>query len=254
MISKLKLFFFIALLINLGSSCKSDKGDKKNNTKENKTAQADTYHYVYSFEMKQPGSNELVSSGSSEMYLSEKAIRSETKLEVMGQNTEMVMIVKADSPKKMIMLNSKAKTYSIINPDDLKMGGEMVEKMNEMSNDSLTVLGKEKMNGYECTHLQIVTTVDVPESIKKMIGQESSVQEYWVSKDLPGSSMFDSWAESQPKMMRAMDSKIYQYGIPVKMVSKEGDEINMVMELKEAKGQNQDESFFKIPSGYTKNQ
>lgn len=251
---KLKLFLFIALLINLGSACKSDKKNQKSSTKEKKTIQTDTYHYAYSLQMKQPGSNKLTPSGSTEMYLSKKAVRSKVKMKVMGQNTEMLMIVKAENPKEFIMLNSKNKTYSIINPDDLKMGGEMGEKMKEMSQDSLTVLGKEKMNGYACTHLKIVTTVNVPESLKKMMGNSSSVKEYWVSKEIPGISLFNSWLKSQPKMMKGMDSEIYQYGVPVKMVSKEGDETNMVMELTAAKEQNPDKNLFEIPTGYTKNQ
>ncbi|SHF57725.1 protein of unknown function [Salegentibacter echinorum] len=251
MINEIKILFFAALLVITGTACKSDKEDRKKIAEVSTNEQADSYHYSYSFKMNQPGSDDLVSSGSSEMYLSEKALRSETKLEVMGQKTDMVMLVKADEPNKVIMLHDKSKTYSIFNPDDLKLGGEMAEKMKEMSNDSISVVGKEKMNGYECTHLKIITTANVPESIKQIVGQDSSVEEYWVSKEIPGSSMFDSWAKSQPKMMRGMNSEIYEYGIPVKMVSKEGDAINMVMELTEAKEQNRDKDLFEIPPGYT---
>lgn len=256
MTSKLKLFFFTVLLATMGFACKSesgsDKEDRKISPKVKTSAQANSYHYSYSFKMSQPGSDELDSPGLSEMFLSEQAVRSESNFEVMGQKVNMTMLIKANEPKKVIMLKDENKSYSIINSDDLKMGGAITEKIDKMYNDSISVLGTEKMNGYDCTHIKIVTTVNAPESVKKMVGHDSSVQEYWVSEEVPGSSMFNSWIKSQPKIMRSTNSKVYEYGIPVKMISKDGDAVNMVMELEEAKGINQDKSLFEIPSGYTK--
>ncbi len=203
---------------------------------------------VYQFKINE--GDGLKPAGKTKLYLSGDAIRSETEMQLFGQTTKMVMLANTDDPNKTILLDTEKKTYSKMDINEFA-DDKMVKQMQDMQKDSLVVVGEEKLNGYNCTKINIVTTLNISTAMAGIVGGEGkSVTQYWVTKDIPGYEKFKKLLESQPKIFNGSTAEIYQYGIPIKQVILESGEVNMVMELESIEQQSIPDSKFEIPSDY----
>ena len=79
----------------------------------------------------------------------------------------MIMLLLRDQPDKTFMLDEKNKTYSEI----LKNQG----KKDLEEEYEITVIGQEKVNGYNTTHIKAVSK-----------GSSKAEMEWWVSKEVAG--------------------------------------------------------------------
>lgn len=244
----------ILLLLPLGllMACNNDpKSASGSAAAENTSAgSGGKYLITYDYNMQMPGSDSIQPAGSVSLYLSDRAVRSEIKMLMFGSEGQpVVMIGHYDQPDKTIVLNMKNKTYSMM---DINMPDELQQKMAEMSSDTLIVIGKEEVDGYDCTHLKIVTTMNISSVLGSAIGDisEPSVTEYWVSKDVPGASLISTLIASRPEMVKGMDASVYKYGVPVKMAVN-GD-TKMLMTLTKAEEQDIPDEMFEIPKDYSK--
>jgi hypothetical protein len=89
--------------------------------------------------------------GLMKMYFFDGNSRTETNIEIPGMpgnGTMMIMITKKDSSDIIYIVNESSKTYTEMNSKAIK--AEVVKDEIE-----ITVLGKEKVNNYNCTHVKI---------------------------------------------------------------------------------------------------
>lgn len=84
------------------------------------------------------------------IYAQDGNSRSEINSNVAGMQINMVMLTLKSEADKVYMLDEKAKTYSEISTATAKD-----YKDAPLSDYTVTVLGKEKVNGYNCTHVRI---------------------------------------------------------------------------------------------------
>lgn len=193
----------------------------------------------------------MQSAGSIKIYFSGGAVRSEMDMHIMGQPMKMVMLARADHPDETLLLNTEKKTYSKMDMRGIA-DNEAVKKMQDMQKDSLTVVGKEQVNGYACTHVNVVTTVEISSALSGILGDSGkTVTQYWLTKDIPGYEQYQKMLESSPELLSGSTADIYQYGIPVKQVTLESGEATMSMELKSLDQQDIPDSKFEIPHDYT---
>lgn len=202
------------------------------------------------YQIKYKGEEGLKPAGSIKLYFSDGAVRSEMDMQTQGQPMKMTMLGNADNPNETLILNTEKKTYS-----KMDLGGiadnETVKKMQEMQKDSLVVVGEEQINGYACTQVNMVTTVEIPSALGGIIGgDDKTITQYWMTKDIPGYENYQRLLESRPELFSGSAADIYQYGIPVKQVTLESGEINMIMELKSVEQQDIPDSKFEIPDDY----
>jgi hypothetical protein len=174
-------------------------------------------------------------SGNIKTYINEESQRTEMSLVIpMMPNggMEMVTLMLKDNPGKIYKLNSKEKTYT-----ESDMNTEYKEKGPDEFD--ITVIGDEKVNDYNCKHIQI---------------KEKSMKtpmDMWVSTDVPNYERFSKMKGkySNAGMMEAWAKKGVK-GFPVKMkVNERG--MNMYMELVNVENKAVDASLFSL-DGYTK--
>lgn len=245
------LFAIIAFsaLIACSNTSKQEDAAKKNQQVETvNSSDGDDVFLLY--EIMAEVNDSLQPSGKASLYLSDNAIRSEITMLINGREMNMVMLANTDEPNKTILLSAETKTYTKMDLGEISDNATM-KKMKDMQKDSLTILDEEKINGYNCTKISIVTTLNTSSALAATIGGNGrSVTQYWMTKDIPGYEKTQQIFESQPKILNGKNAEIYQYGIPVKQVTTEEGKVTMIMELKTAEQQDIKASKFEIPKGY----
>jgi len=203
------------------------------------------------YQINYKGTEGMQSAGSIKIYFSAGAVRSEMDMHIMGQPMKMILLARADHPDETLLLNTEQKTYSKMDVSGIA-NNEAVKKMQDMQKDSLTVVGKEQVNGYACTQVNIVTTVEISSALSGILGDEGkTITQYWLTKDIPGYEQYQKMLEFSPELLSGNTADIYQYGIPVKQVTLESGKATMIMELKSLDQQDIPDSKFEIPDGYT---
>lgn len=240
------LFLYSAVGCSNSSNKERTEGQETSSVEK---ASGEDVILVYQIEYK--GEEGLKPAGNIKLYFSDGAVRSEMDMQIMGQRMKMTMLGHTDHPHETLMLNVEEKTYS-----KMDVGGiadnATVQMMQDMQKDSLIVVGEEQVNGYTCTRVNVVTTVEIPSALGDIIGDDGkTVTQYWLTKDIPGYEQYQKMLESSPELLSGSTADIYQYGIPVKQVTFESGEINMIMELKSLDQQDIPDSKFEIPDGYT---
>lgn len=246
------LLFSAGVLIACSSVSNQEDENKENQQTEttNKPSRNDLF---FMYEITAGVNGGLQPSGNANLYISDKAIRSEMNMRIQGMEMNMVMLANANEPNKTILLNAESKTYSKMDVSEFS-DNPMMKKMQEMQKDSLVVVGETETNGYHCTQVNVITTLNMSSGLANLAGGGETITEYWLTKDIPGYEKIQRLLKSQPKMLNGSNAEIYQYGIPVKYVIKEDGKVNMVMELKTAEQKDIPDSKFEIPDDYKEGQ
>lgn len=244
----------IALLFLCSFASCSNSSNKEEHTKSQEAGNVEKSSgedAIMVYQINYKGTEGMQSAGNIKIYFSDDAIRSEMDMHIMGQPMKMIMLARADHPNETLLLNTEEKTYSKMDISGIA-NNEAVKKMQDMQKDSLTVVGEEQVNGYACTHVNVVTTVEISSALSGILGDSGkTVTKYWLTKDIPGYEQYQKMLESNPELLSGSTADIYQYGIPVKQVTLESGEATMSMELKSLEQQDIPDSKFEIPDGYT---
>ncbi len=153
----------------------------------------------------------------------------------------MVMLLLNEQPDKTYILNEKDKTYFEM---PKRPGRE--EQENQEEDFDITIIGNEKINGYNCTRIRA--------SRKK--GGPKAEMEWWISREVPGYLEMKNFRTRQfntKSMYKALQEKGVE-GFPVKIwTTSPGRGRSMAMELELVKAEVMDipESRFSL-AGYTK--
>ena len=149
----------------------------------------------------------------------------------------MVLLSLKSQPGKIFLLNEMAKTYSE------GPASRNFDNKGEDEKYEITIVGKETVNGYNCTHLK---------SIRKDAGQTVAM-EWWVSQDVKGyKELFDVRTRqfSTEGLYKSMKEKNVE-GFPVKIRVLSGNKNQMEMELVKVEQLDIPESMFSL-EGLTK--
>ncbi len=179
----------------------------------------------------------------SKMYLTNNGEgRSEMNLPAMmgaKKGTALIVIGRMQQPHYSIILDDETKEYSL-NVIDTAFINSVREKY------QATKVGNETVNGYNCTHAKLVSTVG------SGMFKSTTTEDIWTSTDVPGYDIVRKATLQQnitPGMMKALNDAGCG-GFFVKMQS--GDKhYSMTMQLAKAEKQSFPASMFKIPSGYS---
>ncbi len=179
----------------------------------------------------------------SKMYLTNNGEgRSEMNLAAMmgaKNGTPLMVIARMNQPHYSAIIDDEKKAYSL-NVIDTSLINGIHGKY------EVTKLGNETINGYNCTHVKVVSTTG------SGMFKSSSTEEIWTSADVPGYDLVKKATLQQNVtlgMMKALNDAGCG-GFFVKMTS--GDKnYSMTMQLSKAEKQSFPASLFKIPSGYT---
>ena len=172
-------------------------------------------------------------SGTSKAYSRDGNTRSEITMtsQQMPAGFNRVTLILRDSVKKAFVLNETAKTYSVI---DLSTVSQMANDPGEFD---ITVIGKEKVNGYNCTH------------IKLKIKSSGSEEDVWLTAELPNFKQYMSVRSkfTSDGFFKALTAKGVA-GFPVRMmVTEHGG--SMQVDMVKAEMRNNPASLFSL-SGY----
>jgi hypothetical protein len=176
--------------------------------------------------------------GTSRTYSSDGDSRTESKMTASynGSDKPMVMTVLKlhNDPNAVYSLNETDKTYTVIDVSK-------VPNKDEQAEYEITVLGKERVNNYNCTHVK---------AVNKNTRHE---MELWLSKDI---TQYERYASIKNKYIA---SNLYKQlrekgaeGFVVRLVMSEERMGQMEMNLVKAEERNIDASMFNL-DGYTKN-
>lgn len=151
-----------------------------------------------------------------------------------GAPINMTSLILKDEPKRVYMLNEEKKTYTTF---DMKGTGSY----DDADNYEITVVGKEKVNNYNATHI-IVKEKD-----------RDRQQELWVSTEVPGYGMYTKIQNkyTHAGMYKAMEAKgVKGYAVRVK-AKDENNRFSLTMDLIKAETKAQPDNLFTL-AGYTK--
>jgi hypothetical protein len=169
--------------------------------------------------------------------------RSEMRINIPGASTnKMITIAHAGQPKYSVSLYTESKTYSLNVIDTSLINSNM-------ENYQVTKIGNETVQGYNCIHSKIVSTMG------RGMFKSSSTSDIWTSTDVPGYALYKKMMTAQnvtPKMMRALQQAGAD-GMFVKM-QVQGKEYSMTMLLISAEQKTFPASLFMIPAGYSQSQ
>ena len=182
-------------------------------------------------------------SGNSKTWHQDGNSRSEMDMNIPGlpagaMNT--VTITRQDKPYMITKLNTGNKTYTEISFEEY----EPQEKKSTEPYE-VTVVGKETINGYSCTHV-----------IAKFKNSGKMRNEWWTSKDVVGFPGFKGMKGTKYFDDDSFFAKMAEKGadgFPVRMkMSEAGMAGGMQMDLVKAEKKTNPASLFEIPAGYTK--
>lgn len=148
------------------------------------------------------------------------------------------IITKASSPDLAVMVNHRAKSYSVVN---LKTAAENAMLLDFDNNYTLAKLGSETILGYACEHIRLSSTTEKVDM--------------WVTRALGDFSTFRLLQSQNPHLSNTALSKTLTSGgvegFPVKIVQKNDNGLT-VMELRKIRPATLAASLFDVPAGYRK--
>jgi hypothetical protein len=173
--------------------------------------------------------------GTTKIYTRDGSSRSEINMaspQVPG-GYRWVSLTLKDKPQKSYMLNENARTYSEI---DLST---TAAKENDSTQYEVTVLGKEKVNGYNCTHVKVRKITSVNE------------EDIWVSAEVLNYKQYTSIKSKYTShgLLKALAAKGVA-GFPVRTIAAERGK-NIQIDLMKLEQRNNDASLFSL-GGYTR--
>ena len=181
-------------------------------------------------------------SGNTKTYTQNDNTRSEMLMNVPGLPAgaiNTVTLMRKDKPNMIVTLNHGNKTYSEMTYADAEPAERKTTEPFEV-----TVVGKETVNGYSCTHV-----------IAKFKNSGKVRNEWWTSNDVTGFPGFKGIKGSKYMDDDNFFSKMAEKGadgFPVRMKMSEGGAGSFQMDLVKAEKKNLEASLFEIPAGYAK--
>lgn len=175
-------------------------------------------------------------SGNMKMYYQDGNTRSDVAINAgqYGMNIQLSTLTLKAEPNNVYMVNDKDKSYSVTTVQESNDWKD--RPVNEYE---VTVLGKEKVNGYNSTHVLI-----------KVNGRTE--MEMWTTKEISGYADFSkikSKYTGKENMYKALADKGAE-GAPVRIKTSQGAQ-SMQMDLVKAENKTNPTSLFSV-SGYTK--
>lgn len=180
-------------------------------------------------------------SGNNKTYSMDGKSRMEMNFSIPGLPIGAINTITLRNPEKpnsIIKLNTSNKTYTEMSFEDYKPEEKKSDEPFEV-----TVVGKEKVNGYECTHV-----------IAKFKNSGKVRNDWWTSKEVPGFNNFKGVKGNKYLDDDNFFSKLAEKGaegFPVRMKMSETGAGTFQMDLVKAEQQKMDASLFEIPAGYT---
>ncbi len=179
----------------------------------------------YKMTMSRGQENGMVST--SKMMFSGSKIRVETNMAIAGTKIKQAMLMLPEKPNVMTMLDENAKTYR-----EVSTGQKTMDKV------TLKVVGKEKIQNFNCTHV-IVTVQNRP-------------MDMWTTKDISGyENMLAYWKSSISGGNDQMYTELKKAGAEGFVVKMQIPG-SMTMELVKYDAKPVSTSVFAIPAGYKK--
>jgi len=179
----------------------------------------------------------------SKMYLDNNGEgRSEMNLAAMmgaKNGSALIVIGRMQQSHYSIIVDDATKQFSLNVIDTA-----LINSVNQ--NYKATKVGNETVNGYNCTHAKLTSTVG------SGMFKSTRTEDIWTSTDVPGYDMVKKATIQQnitPGMMKALNDAGCG-GFFVKMASSD-KHYSMTMQLTKAEKQSFPASMFKIPNGYT---
>ncbi|TLU83233.1 MAG: DUF4412 domain-containing protein [Chlorobium sp.] len=184
------------------------------------------------------------------MFVSKDGLRYETSTAIkeIQSPVRMVMLSPAATPNLIYLINDAAKTYTVIDTDEMKKDLEKAGTKDFYEDAKIENLGNETVNGFNCTHIRITS--------------DKNVMEMWVSKEIIDYFTYAKMQSSRDRNMPTLAKKLKDAGLdgfPVRTrmsmtrtTAKGQEESAVVTELTKVERQGLDASLFKVPDGYVK--
>ena len=196
--------------------------------------------YYMEFKISSSG-KEANMSGAMKSYYQNENSRGEITMKVPqipgSGEISVVSLTLKDSPGKVFLLDEKNKSYT-----EIETGTDEDWKDAPESDYEVTVVGKENVNGYNATHVQILRK------------GSKTPQEYWTSKEVVNYTdmmKMKTKYTGKDNMMKALEAKGAN-GFPVRIkTTEQGNSIQI--DLMKAEKKSNPASLFSL-SGYTKSQ
>ncbi|MFN8299845.1 MAG: DUF4412 domain-containing protein [Chitinophagales bacterium] len=175
--------------------------------------------------------------GTMVVYSQNGNTRSEVKFakQEMQMVGSMATLILSSNPKVIYMLNEKAKTYT-----EVDASSKEEYKDDDKAEYEVTLLGTEKVNGYNCKHIKV-----------KRKGAKEGM-EWWTTTEMTGYADYakiKTQYTSKSNMIKAIDAA-GAMGVAVRIKTGEGAE-GMQIDLVKAEKRNNPDSLFSL-AGYTK--
>jgi hypothetical protein len=179
-------------------------------------------------------------SGTSEMklFIGPKGVRTETSAGITGQSGKMKMTVisPAETPNKVYMINEAAGSCMEV---DIAEATKQAD-VDPFKDAKIENLGKETVNGYDCTHVRIT------EPNKEM------TIEMWVTRDMLDYFTYARMQGGRDKSMPKLAERLKAAGLdgfPVRTMLKPS---GVVTDLTKVERTSLDDALFKVPANCTK--
>lgn len=163
------------------------------------------------------------------------------------KGSPIISIGSADKPLESISIDDDAKTWTTNHLDTADLDNSAIHMTS-----TVTKLDNEKMMGFDCVHVRIISNKDIGGLIKEL-----DTMDIWKSKDVPIPSVFVPIMErinsgTQFIYARDVPAQLKQMGCDgflVKMQTRSKD-VASVWELTKAEHRDLPKSLFVIPAGY----
>ena len=175
------------------------------------------------------------------LYISKNGTRFEIDLADPETGTALMRLVTftpSDEPNLLYTLNEQAKTYSVIDMNQLIEDLETMETEEKEREYKVEKLGTETLLGYKCTHVRIT--------------DDHGETEMWLTKDLISAADFARLQPGRKKGSASFDIRMKKAGLegfPLKTWDRESDTTFEFVEIERKK---LGKSYFSVPAGYTK--
>lgn len=174
------------------------------------------------------------------LFIGKQGVRTETAMELEGQSSKqkMIMIAPAATPEKIYMINEAAGTCMEV---DVSRPGKKVD-VDPFKDAKIENLGKEMVNGYNCTHVRIT------EGIKDM------TMDIWVTKDMLDYFAYERMQGSRDRNMPKLAERLKAAGLDGFPVRTKISPAGIVTDLTKVERTSLDDALFKVPDNCTKMQ
>ncbi|NTU59281.1 MAG: DUF4412 domain-containing protein [Chlorobiaceae bacterium] len=176
--------------------------------------------------------------GEMKLFIGKKGVRTESRTTIEGKPSGIAMTVisPSETPNKVFIINEANGSCMEIDISKAKAEGAV----DPFKDAKIENLGKETVNGYNCTHIRISEP------------GKDTVIEMWVTKDILDYFTYARMQGGRDKSMSQLSEKLKAAGVdgfPVKTLLKPS---GVVTELTKVERSSLDDALFKVPANATK--